>query len=190
MKTISRFVSSILLLTLLAFSHALCQAEQNSGGKGIAAQELPFRLNVAQEETADGPAVKLTFTNESDAAVTIDQDALRSASPSILINEKAGEAEGTKLTRFASSKTYSGHPLTRDQILDNSTRAITVKPHGSFEITLPIGEVIQSARKQAPDQPVTVRFFIPKLILSGQFSKLTNEDLFALKFASNSLTLK
>jgi len=128
MKTISLFVSSILLLTLLAFSHALCQAEQVSEDKATSAQELPFRLNVAQEETADGPAVKPTFTNESDAAVTIDQDALRSASPSILVNEKAGEAEGTKLTRFASSKTYSSHPLTRDQILHNSSRAITVKP--------------------------------------------------------------
>jgi hypothetical protein len=190
MKTFSRSVSSFLQLTLLAFSHALCQAEQNSASKGTTAQELPFRLSVAQEETTDGPAVKLTFSNESDSAVTIDQEALRSAAPSITIHEKAGEAEGTKLARFTSSKTYSSHPLTRDKILHNSSRAVTVKPHGAFEVTLPIGEVIQSAQKQAADQPVTVRFFVPRLILSGQYAKLTNEDLFALKFSSNSLTLK
>jgi hypothetical protein len=188
MKTFLRFVSAIFLFAFLTISHAFGQAEQES--KNSVNQELPFRLSIAQKETADGQAIQLMFSNESDSTVAIDQKALRLATPSILIDEKNGGADRTKLTRFTSSQTYSGHPLTREQILNDSSRVITVKPHEFFEISLPMREVIQYAQKRSPDQVITVRFFITKLILAGKFSKLKDEDLYTLNFSSNSLLIK
>lgn len=187
-KTFFRFVSSILLPAFLAVGPALCQTEQDP--RNTTARELPFRLSIEQEETPDGATIKLKLSNETDFPVMIDQKALLSATPSILIDEKTGGTDGTKLTRFISSRTYSDHPLTREQILKNPSRAITVKPRTSFEVFLPPGEVIQAIQKQSPDHPIAVRFFISKLILAGKFSKLTNEDLFALRFSSNILILE
>lgn len=189
MKALLHFIAASLLLFLLTDNHAFSQPGEKFSGNDKLAQQLPFRISVSRD-TSDGDILRLAFSNESNLPVTIDGDALRLALPSILINEKTGENEGAKVSQFSSTKAYTSHPLTREQILGNSSRAITVKPHGTFEVSVPLTESIKSAQKRFKDQPIVIRFFIPKLILAGQFSKMTSDDLFALKFSSNSLRLK
>lgn len=167
----------------------ICFADSGSDSKDSASQELPFTLTATKEETANGITVKLTFSNKTNFPILLDKQALELAAPSILFDEGLKEGSNTRISHFSQTETLSAHAPTRDQLIETSSRTIVVKPNDKFEVFIPMGNFLQSIRSQHPGKAITVRFFVPKLILEGQTAGMTGEELFHLKFSSNSVVL-